>query len=362
MPRVSPSASWTTSSERGFFYHLEPYTHRYPHCWRCGTPLLFRVVDEWYISMGPVYDKPRNEVTAEEKAASLRYQIMDVVDEIKWIPGFGYERELDWLRTMARLDDQQEALLGSGAAHLGMRVVWLVRRGRRPRGAEAASGRGLGGVRGPYAAPTVRGRGEDRVLSHAAQPTSRIKDVGNPWLDAGIVPFSTHALPDRSRLLAQVVPGRLHHRVVPGPVPQLVLLDARHEHCPAQRAAVQVDPGLRHPLCEDGRAMHKSWGNSIEFDEAAERMGVDVMRWMFAKQKPEDNILFGYGTADEARRELLVLWNVYAFFVTYAGLAAWTPQRGVGRDEAAGLVSPRSLDPFASRGPCQTSWHGAGRL
>ena len=86
---------------RGFFYHLEPYTHRYPHCWRCGTPLLFRVVDEWYISMGEVYDKPRSEVTAEEKERSLRYQIMDVVDQIRWIPGFGYDRELDWLRTMA---------------------------------------------------------------------------------------------------------------------------------------------------------------------------------------------------------------------------------------------------------------------
>ena len=62
--------------------------------------------------------------------------------------------------------------------------------------------------------------------------------------------------------------------------------------------------------------MHKSWGNSIEFDEAAERMGVDVMRWMFASARPEDNILFGWHAADEARRELLVLWNVYAFFVT----------------------------------------------
>ena len=39
--------------------------------------------------------------------------------------------------------------------------------------------------------------------------------------------------------------------------------------------------------------MHKSWGNAIEFNEAAERMGVDVMRWMFAKARPEDNILFG---------------------------------------------------------------------
>jgi len=78
-------------------------------------------------------------------------------------------------------------------------------------------------------------------------------------------------------------------------------------------------------FAEDGRAMHKSYGNSIEFDEAADRMGVDVMRWMFTKARPEENILFGWHAADESRRELLVLWNVYSFFVTYARLADWTP-------------------------------------
>jgi isoleucyl-tRNA synthetase len=87
--------------KRDFFYHLEPYKHRYPHCWRCDTPLLFRVVDEWYISMGQVYDKPRDQLTKAEVDASLRYQIMEVVDQIRWLPGFGYERELDWLRTMS---------------------------------------------------------------------------------------------------------------------------------------------------------------------------------------------------------------------------------------------------------------------
>ena len=86
---------------------------------------------------------------------------------------------------------------------------------------------------------------------------------------------------------------------------------------------------------EDGRPMHKSWGNAIDFDEAAERMGVDVMRWMFAKARPEDNILFGWHAADEARRELLVLWNVYAFFVTYARLAGWTPGRAARRPPVA---------------------------
>jgi isoleucyl-tRNA synthetase len=52
-------------------------------------------------------------------------------------------------------------------------------------------------------------------------------------------------------------------------------------------------------------------------------MGVDVMRWMFANARPEDNINFGWHAADDARRRLLVLWNVYSFFVTYARLAGW---------------------------------------
>ncbi len=91
--------------------------------------------------------------------------------------------------------------------------------------------------------------------------------------------------------------------------------------------------------------MHKSWGNAIEFDEAADRMGVDVMRWMFAKARPEENILFGWHAADEARRELLVLWNVYAFFVTYARLAGWTPAG----DGAAG----RRARPSSTAGSCR---------
>ena len=60
--------------------------------------------------------------------------------------------------------------------------------------------------------------------------------------------------------------------------------------------------------------MHKSWGNAIDFDDAAERMGVDVMRWLFANARPEDNINFGWHAADESRRELLVLWNVYSLW------------------------------------------------
>jgi isoleucyl-tRNA synthetase len=79
-------------------------------------------------------------------------------------------------------------------------------------------------------------------------------------------------------------------------------------------------------LAEDGRAMHKSWGNSIEFNEAADKMGVDVMRWMYVNHKPDVDLLFGYQKADETRRRFLIpLWNVYSFLVTYANLDGWQP-------------------------------------
>jgi isoleucyl-tRNA synthetase len=82
-------------------------------------------------------------------------------------------------------------------------------------------------------------------------------------------------------------------------------------------------------FAEDGRAMHKSWGNAIEFNDAADTMGVDVMRWMFCAHKPETNMLFGYHRADETRRRFLIpLWNVYSFFATYANLDGWEPGKG----------------------------------
>jgi isoleucyl-tRNA synthetase len=310
--------------ERGFFYHLEPYTHRYPHCWRCGTPLLFRVVDEWYISMGPVYDKPREELTKAEVDASLRYQIMEVVDQIRWLPGFGYERELDWLRTMADWMISKKRYWGLAlpiwqCSSCGSFDVIGGRDELRQRAVEGWAELAAHTPHRPYVdAVKIR-------CSACGQISTRISDVGNPWLDAGIVPFST-----------------MHYRTEPDYWRKWFPADFITESFPGQfrnwfysmlamSTVLRREPpfktifGYATLFGEDGRPMHKSWGNAIEFNEGAERMGVDVMRWMFAKARAEDNILFGYHAADEARRELLVLWNVYAFLVSRARLVGWHP-------------------------------------
>ena len=76
---------------------------------------------------------------------------------------------------------------------------------------------------------------------------------------------------------------------------------------------------------ETGREMHKSWGNAIEFNMAAERIGASVMRWLYAGANPESNLNFGFGVAEQVKRRLLVLWNVYAFFCNYARLDGFVP-------------------------------------
>ena len=77
---------------------------------------------------------------------------------------------------------------------------------------------------------------------------------------------------------------------------------------------------------EHGEEMHKSKGNAIWFEDAADKMGVDVMRWMYLRHTPANNLNFGYGPGDEVRRQFHIpIWNVYSFFVNYANIDGWQP-------------------------------------
>jgi isoleucyl-tRNA synthetase len=310
--------------QRGVFYHLEPYQHRYPHCWRCNTPLLWRAVDEWYISMGPVYEGPRETLSREQVDASLRYQIMAVVDRIRWIPEFGYERELDWLRNMHDWMISKKRYWGLALPIYDCAACGTVEviGGREELQQRAVDGWERFEGHTPHR-PWVD---EVRIACPGCgEPVERIKDVGNPWLDAGIVPFSTLHYREDPEYWAKWFPADFITESFPGQFRNWFYSMLAMSTVLRREPPFLTIFGYALLFGEDGRPMHKSWGNAIDFDEAAERMGVDVMRWMFAKARPEENILFGWHAADEARRELLVLWNVYAFFVTYARLAGWKP-------------------------------------
>ncbi len=313
---------------KGRFYRLEGYTHRYPECWRCHTPLVFRLVDEWFVSMGQTYDKPYEQVTDEEKTASLRYQMMDSVSQIRWIPAFGYEREMEWLRNMHDWMISKKRYWGLALPiwECGACGNFDVIGSEQELKARAVQGWEQFEGHTPHR-PWI-----DAVkiaCSKCGATISRIADVGNPWLDAGIVGFSTLCYRTDRAYWEKWFPADLISESFPGQFRNwfysLIAMSTALERKPPCKTVFSYGT----LLAEDGREMHKSAGNMIEFNEAADTAGVDVMRWAYCCQRPESDMLFGYHTMDDVRRRFLIpLWNVYSFFVMYANVDGWTPDQG----------------------------------
>jgi isoleucyl-tRNA synthetase len=294
--------------KKGLLYRVESYTHRYPTCWRCKTELVFRLVDEWFISM-------------EE----LRPQLMLITREIRWIPPFGLERELDWLKNMHDWMISKKRYWGLALPiwECDSCDHWTVVGDDIDLKKRAVEGHDEFEGHTPHR-PWV-----DAVKLKCRKCGSlmtRISDVGNPWLDAGIVSFSTLRYRQSPAYWRKWYPADWISESFPGQFRNwfysMLVMGAIIDKSPS----FMNNFGYATLFAEDGRAMHKSWGNSIEFNEAADKMGVDVMRWMYCNHKPEQNLLFGYQKADETRRQFLIpLWNVYNFLVTYANLDNWTP-------------------------------------
>lgn len=326
--RGSAQSIFENLTNKGLTYKIEDYTHRYPVCWRCSQELVFRLVDEWFISMGEQLGIPYEAVTEEQKAKNLRYQIMEVVLEgTRWYPSFGLERELDWLSNM-------HDWMISKKRYWGLALpIWTcdqcggfdVVGSREELKERAVEGWGVFEGRSPHR-PYV-----DAVKINCPQCgglASRIADVGNPWLDAGIVAMSTMQYSSNRKYWRQWFPADLISESFPGQFRNwfysLLAMSTILE-----RSAPFRDVFTYATLVgEDSRPMHKSWGNMIEFNEAADQMGVDVMRWLFCNHKPEKDLLFGFHSADEIRRMFFIpLWNVYSFFVTYANIDGWLPDQ-----------------------------------
>jgi isoleucyl-tRNA synthetase len=291
--------------DRNLLLYVEDYPHIYPHCWRSGDELVFKQVDEWYINM------------------DWRKKIKSVVDDINWIPAWGKDREHDWLDNMGDWMISKKRFWGLALP------IWTFEDGsfhvvgsKEELKELAVEGWEKFEGNSPHR-PWV-----DYVkIKHPKTGLvgKRIKDVGNPWLDAGIVPFSTMKYFDDKSYWEEWFPADFITECFPGQFRNwFYSLLAMSSFLEGKSPFKTL---LGHALVKDesGAEMHKSAGNAIWFDDAAEKMGVDVMRWMYSKQNVENNLLFGYDKADEVRKKLISLWNVYSFFCTYANLDDFKP-------------------------------------
>jgi isoleucyl-tRNA synthetase len=289
---------------KGILHEVREYTHRYPTCWRCGTELAFRLVDEWFIAMDP-----------------LREPMMEAVRTVRWIPPYGLDRELDWLRNMGDWMISKKRYWGLAlpfwlCPNNHLRVI-----GGRDELAESALD-GLEHLESPHR-PWI----DDvhvRCLE-CDEVATRIPDVGNPWLDAGIVPYSTLGYTTDRTYWKEWFPAEFITESFPGQFRNWFYSMLAMSTVLENTAPFQTVLGYALLRDENGREMHKSWGNIIPFDEAADRVGADVMRWLFCLHNPEQNLNFGYHVLDDVKRKLMMLWNTYSFFVQYAVVDKWKP-------------------------------------
>ncbi len=304
--------------KRGVLYKAEDFSHRYPVCWRCDSELIFRLVNEWFISM-----------------KDLRFEIMETTKKVeRWIPPFGFDREMDWLKNMSDWCISKKRYWGLALPIWECRCGHFAVLGSRNE-LKAKAIEGWNDFEGhPPHRPWI-----DRIkikCEKCGQSMSRIPDVGNVWLDAGIVPFSTIRPPDDMQNLANGYPDDKKYwqdwfpvdfitECFPGQFRNWFYAILTMSTVLEKRPPFKVLLGHALVRDEHGDDMHKSKGNAIWFDDAAEKMGADVMRWMFAKHNPLQNVSFGYGPATETKKILLTLWNVYSFFVTYANIDGFHP-------------------------------------
>ena len=300
--------------------------HRYPTCWRCGTPLLFRVVDDWFIGCD-----------------EIRQPMLDANATVEWTPAFYSKRMDDWLRNMGDWNISRKRYFGLPLPFYPCSCGHLNVIGSLEELEERAAG-GLDALQELHR-PWI-----DDVLIRCEQcgeDVKRIPEVGDAWLDAGIVPFSTlgwqnqewkpggYATGAAKGLTGADLPDHAYwEKWFPADWVSEMREQIRLWFYSQSFMSVTLTGQSPYRkvltyeklLDETGREMHRSWGNAIEADEALDRMGADVMRWQFCEAVPNQNIRFGYGPAHEVRRRLLTFWNSVGFLVTYANIEGFRPR------------------------------------
>ena len=282
-----------------YLFDVKSITHRYPVCWRCKSELVWRLVDEWYISM--------------EK---LRESLIKVARKIKWIPSFGKDRELDWLKNMQDWLISKKRYWGLALPIFECKECenFEVIASR-----EELKERAIEGWK-EFEGHTPHRPWVDGVkikCSKCGAVVSRILDVGNPWLDAGMVSFSTMRYFSDKKYWEKWFPADFICESFPGQFKNwfysLIVMSTVLENT----NPTKIIFGYASVHDEKDEEMHKSKGNTIWFDDAVKKIGADVMRWMYSRQNPVENLKFGFNVANEIKRKLLTLYNSIEFFNTY---------------------------------------------
>jgi isoleucyl-tRNA synthetase len=282
---------------RGRLERAETFLHSYPHCWRCGTALIYYAKPSWYIATSQIRDR-----------------LLASNESVTWHPEHvKHGRFGDWLENNVDWALSRERYWGTPLP------VW-----RCPEGHVHTIGsfdelEELSGVRleDPHR-PFV-----DEVgfpCPHCSKRMQRVPEVIDVWFDSGSMPFAQYHAPHEN---AEHFEARFPADYICEALDQTrgwfysllavsTLLFDRSSYETVLCLGLILDP--------DGRKMSKSLGNVVDPWDVLHTYGADAFRWyFFTAKQPWDNYLFNKKTiGEQVRLFLLQLWNTYGFYTLYA--------------------------------------------
>ncbi len=295
--------------ERGLLVAEQLYEHSYPHCWRCGTPLIYWAKTSWF-------------VRTEERRGDLLAQN----ETIGWYPehikhgrfGRWLESNIDWALSRDRYwgtplpvwrcqGCRSDTCVGSVAELSDL------------------AGRDLSGLdlHRPYVDDVTWTCHTDGCEG----TVRRLLPVLDAWFDSGAMPSAQfhHPFAEDGRFDASFPANFICEAIdqTRGWFYSLLAVNTLVFDSTPYRNVVCL--GLL--VDEQGQKMSKSKGNVIDPWEIFSGFGADALRWYFfsAGQPWTARRVFEEGIRESTRQTLLTLWNVFSFFVTYADLDGWTP-------------------------------------
>lgn len=278
-------------------YYTHNFKHSYPICWRCKEEIVFRLVESWFIEV--------NEV---------RPQLLTAIKEVKWEPEFLEKRMEDWLINMGDWNISRSRYYGVPLPIYVTEKGEIIVIGSKEELRELAVNKELVDNLPHLHRPYID---EIKIKSPiTGDIATRIPEVGDTWLDAGITPFSTNNFftnPEewKKNFPAEVV-IEMREQIRLWFYSLLLMSVVLVGKAPYEKVI-----GHESVVKEDGGRFSKS-GYSIDATDYVDKLGADTARYMYAGNNLTSMVRFGFNLGEEARRKLLGFWNSYTFFNTYA--------------------------------------------